>query len=345
MTAVAGVAPRLRVEPGIDVGRPIRAAVLTNPRGGFNQRRSNLARVRAAVAPFDVPHIEASTPTEIHRAAVDATRDGTELLIVNGGDGTVQMVLTALFAANPPVPQPLLAVVPGGTSNTIPGDVGWQKQPPRAIAAALQAAARGRLDGHVVHRAVMQIETSLWEQPLCALQFSAGAVYNAIRFAKDRVESRGAHGATGPAVTLAWFVLSIVSGRAGEIFPPMRMTGTMDSTPVASGPQLGLVASTLDHLFLGIRPFWGDRRGPLRYSAIAYRPRRFLLALIPALRGRRGRWLTPENGYESRDGERLELTIDAGFTLDGELFEAGPETRVRITAPHTAAFLRAGAPA
>lgn len=330
--------PQLRITPGVDVGRPIRAAVLTNPSGGYNKRRDHLAQARLAAA--DAVHIEVSAPEDILQAVRRLDAEGVELLIVNGGDGTIQMVLTALYAEPRLEPAPLLALVPGGTSNTIPGDVGAWNRPADGIRAALDAAQRGRIDGSLIQRPVLRIESSLWEQPQCAMQFAAGAIYNAVKFAKREVEGRGAHGQTGPVVTLAWFVALIVTGRAGEIFPPMLLRGTIDGRPLYGGPHLGILISTLDHLFLGIRPFWGSGPGRLRYSALGYRPRRLGLALIPALRGRRGHFVTTENGYTSYNGDLIDIEIDGGFMLDGELFDAAPGTRVCITAPATASFVR-----
>jgi diacylglycerol kinase (ATP) len=334
--------PLPRVRPAREIGRPIRAAVLSNPDGGFNRRRDHLDQARRAAATFDAVHVEASRPEEIIAAVRRFDAEGVELLVVNGGDGTVQMVLTALFADDRESAAPLLALVPGGTSNTIPGDVGWARRPPDGIRAALAAARRGRLEGHIARRPVLRVESPLWERPKCAMQFSAGAIYNAITFAKREIEGRGAHGAAGPLVTLAWFVITVLSGRAREIFPPMLVSGSIDGRPLRGGPHLGVLVSTLDHLFFGIRPFWGSGPGRLRYSALGYRPRRLALALWPLLRGRRGRFASPENGYTSCNGEHIELEIDAGFTLDGELFDAGPGTRMRIAAPATASFLRPG---
>jgi len=339
-TTRAAEAPR--VGPGRDVGRPIRAALLSNPVGGFNKRGDHIDQARRAAAAFEFPHVEVSDPGDIFRTVRQLDADGVELLIVNGGDGTVQMALTALFAEDRTDAPPLLVLLPGGTSNTIPGDVGWKQRPPAGIHALLTAARRGRLEGHIAPRPVLRVESPLWERPMCAMQFSAGAIYNAINFYKREIESRGAHGQTGPAVTVAWFIVTILSGRSADIFPEMRLDGTIDGRPVRGGPHLGVVASTLDHLFLGIRPFWGDEPGRLRFTALGYSPRRLLLAMVPALRGRRGRFVTPENGYTSYNGDVLDLEIDAGFTLDGELFDVGAGTHVRITAPAAASFLRMG---
>lgn len=331
-----------RVLPGVDVGRPLRAAVLSNPAGGYNARRNHFAAVRRAVDEFGIPHVEGTDPGTILPATREFDADGTELLIVNGGDGTVQLVLTALFARDRATPPPLLVLLAGGTSNTIPGDVGWRQRPPDGVRAVLGAAARGRLDGHIARRDVLRIESSLWPSPECGMQFSAGAVYNATTFVTAQIQTRGAHGQLLPAIGLFWALSRILTGRSDEIFPPMHFRATMDGKPLPEGPLLGNLVSTLDHLFIGIDPFWSDEPGRVRHSAIRHRWRRLPLALPAALRGRRGRFLTLENGYQSNNGEVLVMEIDAGFTLDGALFEAGPGTRIRITAPESASFLRLG---
>lgn len=349
MTAAArkreetAIDPQPRILPAVDLGRPIRAAVLTNPIGGFNRRGNHLAQVRREAAAFDATYVEAETPEDIYRAACELDADGTELLIVNGGDGTLQMVFTALFSHTRQTPPPLIALVPGGTSNTIHGDAGWGRQPPSGIRDALSAAHRGRLEGHVVQRPLLQVQSPLWERPMCAMQFSAGAIYNAIKFAKSKVEGRGAHGQTGPAVTLLWFITSILTGRSGSIFPPLRIKGAIDGQALPSGDLLGILVSTLDHFFLGIRPYWGTGPGRVRYGALAYRPRHFLWAVPAVLRGRPNRYSTPENGYTSINADVLELEIDTGFMLDGELFDTAPGTKLRITAPTSVTFLRSGA--
>lgn len=340
VTTANDAAPRVR--PGEEYGRPVRAAVLTNPAGGYNKRRNHFAAARSAVTEFAVPHVETSDPGAIVAAVRDFDAAGTELLVVNGGDGTVQLTLTALFARDRAEPPPLLVLLPGGTSNTIPGDVGWKERPEQGVRAVLGAAARGRLDGHVAARHVLRVASSLWPEPECGTQFSAGAVYNAITFTTTQIQSRGAHGQLGPALGLLWFVARILAGRSEEIFPPMHFRATMDGRPLPDGPLLGDLVSTLDHLFIGIHPFWSGEPGRVRHSAIRYNWRRLLLALPAALRGRRNRFLTEANGYLSHNGEVLEMETDAGFTLDGALFEAGPGTRLRITAPATASFLRRG---
>ena len=45
-------------------------------------------------------------------------RDGVQVLAVDGGDGTAQMVLTALYRQSPFEVPPLLALLPSGTTSS-----------------------------------------------------------------------------------------------------------------------------------------------------------------------------------------------------------------------------------
>ncbi len=334
-------APRsvaVRVRPGESVGRPIRCAVVTNPASGFNKRSRHLQQVRDAVGTA-VEHVEVSQPDSIRETVRRLCHEGTELILLNGGDGTIQMTLTALLGGGPREPVPLLALTRGGTSNTIAGDVGWQEAPTAVLRRLLAAAAAGSLPGRLAERPVLHLESARWPEPMCALQFSAGAAYNVIQSIKTNVEGRGGRGVLGPALGVGWVVANLLFGQPGKIVPPLRLIGSRDGMRLDEANLLGVVVSTLDHLFLGIRPFWGEGEGALRYTSLAYRPRHLLRVLPRALYGKRTPLATRENGYESYNAHELVLDVDGGFTLDGELFPPQRNAALRLTAPYRAAFL------
>lgn len=334
----APISPRVRVAPGVDHGRAIRTAVLTNPAGGFNKRGRHMQEVRAAIG-TSTRHIEVCEPTAIRDAVRNLVDEGCELILVNGGDGTIQMTLTAMLGGTPSASLPLLALTRGGTSNTIAGDVGWKKKPPAVLRQLLAAASAGSLPGRIVERPVLRLESPRWDEPMCALQFSAGAAYNVIQSIKTQVESRGVRGWAGPALGIGWILGNLLSGQISKVVPPLRLTGSRDGVRIAESDLLGVLVSTLDHLFLRINPFWGIEAGPLRYTSLAYRPRHLLRAVPTALYGRQGSVVTPANGYNSHNAHELVLEFDGGFTLDGELFAPQPGAAVRLTAPYNAAFL------
>jgi len=48
-----------------------------------------------------------------------------------------------------------------------------------------------------------------------------------------------------------------------------------------------------------------------------------------------------ENGYTSVNARQIDLRIDCGFTVDGELIEPAPDRIVRLTARERVRFVRA----
>ena len=114
----------------------------------------------------------------------------------------------------------------------------------------------------------------------------------------------------------------------------------IDGTRLETDRFLGLFCSTMDKQFLGLSPYWGQGPGPLRFTTLGHAPQRAWRAAIPVMRGRPNRHVRPEYGYRSHNCYQIELSIDSGFTLDGELFEADPDTRIVLSAPRNAFYLR-----
>ncbi len=100
-----------------------------------------------------------------------------------------------------------------------------------------------------------------------------------------------------------------------------------------------LIATSLERLVLRSRPFWGTSGRPIRHMRIGFAPKRLIRLAPRILYGNDGRRL-PENDYRSGGAARLELWLDAPFTIDGELFTPAPTRPVRINADETVRFVR-----
>lgn len=322
--------------------RPLHVALVSNPTSGQNARRGLLTGIGDLLRAYPrVPHFEESTFEGIVGAARAIAHDDTEIVAVNGGDGTVQAVLTGLMRA--PVERlPVLAVLRGGTTNSTAHNVGYGSRPLPALRRLLAGSAGGVLAGTVERHAVVRADLDGGSQ--YAMMFGAGAVYHGIVFARGQIESRGVHGQLGAGLALATFLAKIFTGNGGTLFPPLEAAIRIDSEPLPSASYLGILTSTIDRQFLGISPYWGAGPGRLRFSALHYRPRHLVRAIVPVLRGRPSKWLRPEFGYRSLNAKEVELTFDGGFTLDGELFEpARRALRLTLSGRQSAYFLRAPA--
>jgi hypothetical protein len=122
---------------------------------------------------------------------------------------------------------------------------------------------------------------------------------------------------------------------------PDRMQIRLDGEAVAQDRFQLVMATTLEHLFLRIQPFWGREPAPVRVTAIAAGARRLWASAIGILRGRPPSHVTPEGGYTSRNVHRAEFRLDCGLMVDGELFPPQRNRIVRIEADHTLRFVRA----
>jgi hypothetical protein len=322
--------------------RPLRVALISNPTSGRNARRGLLAGIHDLLGVYPgVAHFEERTYGGIAAATRAAMRDDAGILAVNGGDGTVQAVLSSMLGA-PSARLPVLAVLAGGTTNTTARNVGYGGRPLAALERVLAASASGVLAGTVERHPVLRAD--LDGGPHYAMMFGAGAVYHGIVFAREQLASRGMRGQLGAGLALATFLTRALSGRGGALFPPLAADVHVDGERLPPAPYFGVLASTMSRQFLDVRPYWGVGPGRVRCSALRARPRHLGRAIVPALRGRPSRWLHPDFGYRSVNAEEIALTFTGGFTLDGELFApAAGERRIALTARQSAYFLRAPA--
>ncbi len=154
----------------------------------------------------------------------------------------------------------------------------------------------------------------------CGLFCGVGLISRGVGFYREHLHNRGLAGV--PGIALTWCVPWAVRPCGPANRPPAHRPGGR----AAAGRQ-GVAVPPGHHpgppLF-GLRPFWGDRHGPLRYTAV--RSRTPLLRLLPQLgRGRAHPLGTAAQQlfFRQRPG-RIRLFLDSPLALDGELFTPRP---------------------
>jgi len=325
---------------------PWRIGLITNPGSGRN--RKGLRRVRGLCAghPGVACH-EASEPEAIATALAALSDFEPEVLAVNGGDGTVQAVLTALFRDKPFAKPPMLALLRGGTTNMTAGDVGMKGSMLAALQRLLKLAQQDKRCFRVDRRPILKVDITSTGQSRYGMFFGAGTIINGIEYCHEKVHSKGFRDAIAPGICTLRLLLAMAR-KDSRYAAPVPMTIT---TWIAEGqPQSAIgkqdyhlvLASPLERLFLGLRPYWGPKRGALYFSALRANPAHPFWALPPLFWGRAGRTATRENGYYSEKVNELELEMDGPLTLDGEIYHASRQSGpVRVTVGGWASFLRA----
>jgi hypothetical protein len=140
-----------------------------------------------------------------------------------------------------------------------------------------------------------------------------------------------------PGLILARLLLAIFMGNE-KLLPPTEVEMRRDDAAMPRMCCLFILVSTLERLFLGLRPYWGEEDAPLHLTAVRSKPRYLLRNLPVVLRGRRTAGVSPENGYLSHNARRITLDFTGRFTLDGELFETASPLTIEAAGP--ARFLR-----
>ncbi len=322
---------------GSAAGRALTLGMITNPRSGGNKR--GFAKISAFLAENpQILHHEAITPLEVEQALVEFAGRSVDLLIVNGGDGTVQAVLTVLYSRQVFDRPPILALLRAGTTSMLARDVGIDAGPLAALIRIRDWARQGKVCPEMLDvRPILKLDRGGNQRPLCGMFFGAGAIPQGIDLFHQRVNPRGVRGELMPGLILMRLLWAVFRGNE-KVLPPTEMQLNLHGAASQQYRCLFTLVSTLERLFLGLRPFWGNEEAPLHLTTLETRPRQLLRSLPAVLRGRRTRRNTPQNGYISHNVRQVDCVFKGRFTLDGELFDSPGSLSISAVGP--ARFLK-----
>lgn len=301
---------------------PRRLGIIYNSQSGRHRRRWGRHSV-----PTDVPAIEAKQPAEIAAAVTELAALGVDALAVAGGDGTVQCVLSHVLLDGLFSTLPTVALVPTGSTNMTARDVGFVDVRRRGWQPLLDWAASGGMHGRatITDHAVLRIQASDSQAPLCGMFFGVGAVHHAVRYTQENLHSKGLRGQAGPGLAFLRFLKSVAL-QDRRHFAPTQLRVTDGAGHTVNDATLLMVASTLDRLVLGFHPFWGVEHAPIAWTTVSQNASRFVLRLPFVARGWPRTLGAPEaGGYVSHNSHELRLEFDDGFIVDGEFHRSRPD--------------------
>ena len=133
------------------LGGAVRVGVLINPHSGRNRAGIEEER-RLMESNRDLVVRRTDDARGARMALAELARAGVNLLVVHGGDGTLQRVFHLLYNGSLFDRPPALAVLPGGTTNMIANDIGAARRPAEELGLLIRrlrsgdwrGAARGR---------------------------------------------------------------------------------------------------------------------------------------------------------------------------------------------------------
>ncbi|MDP3869353.1 diacylglycerol kinase family protein [Phenylobacterium sp.] len=292
--------------------------------GVVRNLRSHANRGQSSGAPSGLHWAEPETPQALVQDMKRFADAGVDLLVIDGGDGTVREVLSALPAAYGDRP-PVLAVLASGKTNVLALDLG---------------AGRGWTLAEVLRRAATDapslksrapLEVSWTDQPpVRGFILGLGAFARATQMSKA-VHRMGAYHSLSVALTLAGAALgTLFDNKASPWRRGIEATVAVDGAAQPVGQRFVLIVTALKRLPFGLKPFGPPREG-MKVLDVEAPPRGLLSALPVVLAGRGDGWLAAR-GYRRALADRLDLRVDEPIVIDGEVFPGGAIS-VRLGAP------------
>lgn len=312
-------------------------ALLSNPRSTGN--RSLLPRVRSFCARHpEIFHYEVEEVEQIGEALKTIARVNPKVLVINGGDGTVQAALTELYhGSHFPTGAPPVAVLPNGKTNLIALDLGATGDPLEALARVLEIAKAG-VASHVVARELIAVTDGRANtRPVLGMFLGGAGLADSILFCRHKIYPLGLPNSLSHALTVMALILTAVFGARASFLPgrPRPLSVSVLRQGELTGRFALLLVTTLERLLLNTRTRGSSASmGALKLMAVEERPATVFRALWAALGGRLGR--TRMRGVHIQRGDEIRIEGDrSSVILDGELYETseGRPIVLKPTAP------------
>ena len=322
------------------MSRP-RIALISNPRSTGNL--AQLPRIRAFCAEHpDIFHYEVESADQIGEAMRITALVEPSVLAINGGDGTVQAVLTELHNGGhfgdeaPPV-----AVLPSGKTNLIALDLGAQGDPVKALEKLL-AIARGDLSPYVVARELIALRHGGDDdRPVIGMFLGGAGLADTMIYCRDKIYPLGLPNGFAHVLTAIAFLVKVFLGMKADFLPPdpePLQVSVHEKGSMFTGRFSLLAVTTLDKLLI-TNPFRGDRNGSLKLLAIEQRPSSMMGAIFAHLAGKLGRSYVRGVHFEEADGITIE-SESSSVILDGETFSAERGRPIHLRPAQPLSFVR-----
>jgi hypothetical protein len=318
-------------------------ALLSNPKSTGN--RETLPRVRSYCASNpDIFHYEVEHVDQIARAFQTIARVDPVVIVINGGDGTVQASLTELYQGEHFKGQvPPIAVLPNGKTNLIALDLGIHGDPIKALERIVEIAKAG-VEPHVVARELIALSDGRAEtRPVLGMFLGGAGLADYMLYCRNQIYPLGLSNGLSHVITAIAVLVSLLFGIRNRFLPPTSRPVSISL--IREGQLAGrfsvLIVTTLERLLLGVDP--GDsQRGNMKLMAVDQSLPALLRLVWASIFRRVGK--SKMHGIHLEQGDTIRIEGDhSSVILDGELFEASEGRPIVLRSTQPVPFLRLAA--
>lgn len=314
--------------------------LITNPRSHWVSRNGSRLKAIAAALPEAVLLI-AEDVSDLTGAISAEIEKGQNVFLIEGGDGTVQAVLTTCVTHRQFDPAVFLfGILPGGSTNLAYRLFGINRIDRTALEARVRALINNGQNTAIHTQRALRLSSPEQGRTLVGFLLSTGSLARTMLFTQRHMHSARRRGVLSVIKTIAQLAARPRSTRDEDGEPIIRPSEfTVENTGGVTSRRAFTVFSTLDRLSLEINPFWNRGEHPIAqtYSEWPIRSLRIgILKLVTGLAGQR----LEKHGLASAGLSELRFRCDGPMVLDGEQVSGPPRDTFHLKATPELRFLR-----
>ncbi len=309
--------------------------IVTNPHSRRNRRHpERMRRLGYMLGQHDTYELT-NRIEDVEDVAREFMASDIDILGLNGGDGTNHVTLSTFIEVYGDRPLPKVALLRGGTMNTVSSGVGIRGAPPKLLANLVEKYYTGQ-PFETTTRDILKVTDDTGTR--YGFIFGNGIVANFLEI----YYGTGNPSPTTAALLMAKGIAALPFGGGdiiADIFRPFRASVEMDDQTWPERDYTAVIASTVDQIGLGFRPFirCQEKDQTFHLLGVTAGPVNVVKAL-PKIR--MGLPLDPEDFPSEVSGKAVFHSSEPiSYTIDGDMhlsesgvvtLETGPQLEIII---------------
>lgn len=295
--------------------------VITNPRSRANKRDPGAMRRLGYLLGSRGEAAATLSLDDLYRVAEEFKKADIDVLGINGGDGTIHHTLTAFLRTYGDAPLPLVAILRGGTMNTIANSLGIKGDPPRMLF-------------ELVDRYHAGLGFDVFENPVLAVGDAWGFIFgNGLIF--NFLDAYYGTGHPSPSTAASLLGRAMASAAIGgplarRITRRFHARVTVDGVPWACDDFLAVTAATVEQLGLGSRPFYRARERADAFHLLGIHAPSAASIAVEIPRVFLGRPLRRDKVIDTLAREVIFEAPQLEYIIDGDTYRAPDRLRVAL---------------
>ncbi|MCG3172993.1 MAG: hypothetical protein GMKNLPBB_01165 [Myxococcota bacterium] len=296
--------------------------VIINPRSRRNLKNPDRLKQFSYIVGDRGSCRETHSIEDIARVAEEFRKNDIDVLALAGGDGTNHVTLTTFLQVYRGSPLPKIALLRGGTMNTIANGCGVKKGDTHLLLAGIVEKYHANAPYETVDRDLMKIGDRM------GFIFGNGLTTNFLTEYYTGAE---------PSPVKAFTTLSKAVGSAAvggplakRLFSPVRAQVFLDGRKLPADSFSTILASTVEQIGLGFKPFFRHEERPYSFHVVAAlaKPLGIVTQLPRIYRGAE----PSQRVILNRVAEHMRIEFDGemSYMIDGDMHQAHGEIEVGV---------------